>query len=285
MRRVSTIKDDVAQIQTVENLTKVFESIASMHIAKIRGRVVSSKAFFAELWQVYSSLRIDPKQRMKRTKAGRSVALIITSEGKFGGGMNDKIIETMVASQPDSATTDVVAIGTYGAIRLQRHHGMTIKRVFSLPVHDTDINVSAVVRELAHYEQITVFYQTYESLRVQKVARIDLLSTVREFGKDAGDSADTLNEDDYIFEPGIAEIAGYMESVMVGVALTQVIMEAKLAGYANRYNTMSLAKTRAGELAGDFNREYYRAKRGESDERLKETIKARRLAAVKKGMI
>lgn len=278
MRRVIAIKDDLSQIQTVEDLTKVFESIASMHIAKIRGKVVASKSFFADLWEVYSSLRVDPKQRLRGGgghKAGRSAAVIITAEGKFGGGMNDKIIQLMLDSSLDVAKTDIVAIGTYGAIHLKRHHGMAIKRVFALPPHDTNINVSAVIRELEGYEHISAFYQTYDSLRSQKVAHIDLLSAVRDFGKEGEDKAGTVNEDDYIFEPDIQEIADYMESVMLGVALTQVIMESKLAGYANRYNTMSMAKKRAGDLVGDFRHEYYRAKRGESDERLKESIKAR----------
>lgn len=286
MKRAALIKDELGQIETVEDLTGVFESIASMHIAKIRGRVVASKSFFAELWQVYSSLRIDPSKRIgarKHAQQGSSVAVIITSEGKFGGGLNDKILQVMLDSYPEDARPAIVAMGSYGAAKLKRQ-GVPIKRAFSLPPRDIDINVSAVIRELQHYERIAVFYQTYDSLRVQKVARIDLLSTVREYGQGVGESRETLSPDDYIFEPGIAEIADYMESVMMGIALTRVVMEAKLAGYAARYNTMSLAKKRAGDLVGDFRHEYHRAKRAESDERIKEVLKAAKYQRQLRGM-
>jgi F0F1-type ATP synthase gamma subunit len=50
-------------------------------------------------------------------------------------------------------------------------------------------------------------------------------------------------------------------------------MESKLAQYANRFNTMSAGKRRATELAAEYRRSYYRAKRSEGDERLKEIMK------------
>lgn len=276
MKRATLIKGDLEQTETVQELTAVFESIASIHIAKIRGRVVASKEFFAELWQVYSSLRVDPSKRLKgnqRVKKGSKAAVVITGEGKFGGGMNDAIIQSFNDSYPGNAQPTVIVLGSYGAAKLKRM-GVKVKRAFNMPAGDTDINVSAVIRELRNYEQISVFYQTYDSLRVQKVARIELLSKVKEYGKDVGESKKTLDPNNFIFEPGIAEIADYMESVMMGIALTQVVMESKLASYATRYNTMSQAKKRAGDLVNDFRHDYLRARRAESDERTKESLKA-----------
>lgn len=53
------------EIATIESLTEVFESIASLRIRQIKDRVVSSKTFFTELWQIYAQLRVDPKDRLK----------------------------------------------------------------------------------------------------------------------------------------------------------------------------------------------------------------------------
>ena len=69
MRRAVTIQDEVTQIETIENLTGVFESIASLKISKVRHRVVASKEFFAELWQTYSQLRVDHSERIGQRKA------------------------------------------------------------------------------------------------------------------------------------------------------------------------------------------------------------------------
>lgn len=275
MRRSVNIKTDLKQINTVEDLAQVFESIASMHISKIRDRVVASHAFFNELWQIYRGLRIDPKERLKRSHAtkNRNVMIIVTSEGKLSGHIDEDIVETMLAARGDSAKTDLLVIGSRGVSILQSKN-VAITAALPLPVSDTNFNVAPLLDMLSNYDQITVFYQTYESLRSQKVARIDLISAVRSLGEGVGEEGETLTSHDYIFEPSVNEIADYMESVMMGVALIQIIMESKLAQYAARFNTMSTAKKRADELLGKLKTRYHRAKRSENDERLKEIMKA-----------
>jgi F-type H+-transporting ATPase subunit gamma len=275
MRRAITIKHELEQIHTIEDLTGVFESIASIRIAKIRNRVVSSKDFFTELWQTYAGLRIDPKIRLRRpgqAKKNRDVCLAVTAEGKLSGSIDEQIINAMLDGyQPDK--TDIVIIGSHGASRLQQHD-IKATKTFPLPASDLNFNVSDIIEAVNDYNHISVFYQTYESLRSQKVARIDLITAVRDLSEGISEGAEIVSSRDYIFEPSVNEVADYMESVMMGVALIQVIMESKLAQYASRFNTMSTAKFRANTLAKDYTHRYYQAKRSESDERLKETIRA-----------
>jgi F-type H+-transporting ATPase subunit gamma len=278
MRRAINIASDLTQIHTVEDLTEVFESIASIRISKIRDRVVDSKAFFAELWQTYSGLRIDPSQRMNagkdRAQKGKNVFVVVTSEGNLNGEIDEEIVTAMLADYgkmaPDS--TDVVVLGSHGQSQL-RQRTIPIAKSFSMPSSDVSFSVSDIIATLGQYDHISVFYQTYESLRVQKVARIELLAAVKNLGDDVEGGGEVVSSRDYIFEPSVDEIADYLESVMMGVALIQVIMESKLAQYAARFNAMNSAKHRASELVSDYNLQYHRAKRAESDERLKEIIK------------
>ena len=278
MRRAINIASDLSQIHTVEDLTEVFESIASIRISKIRNRVVASKAFFAELWQTYSGLRIDPSQRMRggksRTQQGKNVFVVVTSEGSLSGAIDEEIVTTMLAdySKVAPGSTDVVVLGSHGQGQLKQRT-IPIAKAFSMPASDTSFSVSDIIETLGQYDRISVFYQTYESLRVQKVARIELLAAVKDLGEDVENDAEVVSSRDYIFEPSVDEIADYLESVMMGVALIQVIMESKLAQYAARFNAMNSAKHRASELVTDYNLQYHRAKRAEGDERLKEIIK------------
>jgi len=277
MRRAITIQTELGQLRTVEDLTEVFESVASMHIARIRNHVVASQQFFAELWPTYRSLRIDPRERVattRKVKKGYNAFVAVTSEGKLAGAVDEQIIEQMIASIPRGNTPDILVVGTHGVGRLQQH-GMKIKRAFTLPTSDINFSVGEIIDSLEHYDQISVFYQTYESLRSQKVTRIELLTAVRELGEGVseGDVEELVSSRDYIFEPSIAEIATYMESVMMGVALIQIVMESKLAGYAARFNNMSRAKQRAKDLVTDMQQDYYRTKRSERDERLQEIMK------------
>jgi len=278
MRRATNIAAELNQIHTVEDLTEVFESIASLKIAKIRDHVVTSKVFFSRLWQTYRDLRIDPHERLARraqAKNPHKVFVAITSEGKLGGNIDDEIISTMLTANTEPKNTDFILIGMRGLTDLKAS-GVNLVQAFHLPASDENFNVSNIIDALNQYGHISVFYQTYESLRVQKVVRIELVSAVRELGEDVKDDPKTSGElvtsRDYIFEPSIEEIADYMESVMLGVALIQVIMESKLAQYASRFNAMNSAKHRASDLIVDYRRQFSRAKRGESDERLKEIM-------------
>jgi len=278
MKRAVTIKAELDQIHTVQELTGVFESIASMKISKLRDRVVQSKVFFSDLWQTYRELRIDPNEQLKRphrTKKNRNVFVAITSEGKLSGGVVERVGDVMMDALSTSDSTDVIILGAQGAVQFAQQ-GIEALESYHLPDSDGEFSVAAVVETLQQYDQISVFYQTYESLRVQRIARIELISAVRELG----DAADDSQQDDeivssrsYVFEPNITEIADYLESLMMEVALTQIIMESKLAQYASRFNAMNTAKHRADEISKDFDRLYHRAKRGESDERIKETMK------------
>lgn len=279
MRRAIAIQDDLNQINTVEDLTGVFESVASIKIARIRNRVVASKEFFAELWQTYSSLRVGPGEQLfhkGRTTNGRQVIVAVTTEGKLSGEIGNRVIDDVVAAYKEVKELDVVVLGTQGAVQL-RERGVTVKESFVLPDNEAQFSVINMMATLKEYEKISVFYQTYESLRTQKVGRMELVAAVGELSdqveNNGEDKVDIVSSHDYIFEPGAAEIANYLESMMMGVALSQVLMESKLAQYASRFNAMNAAKRRAHELSGEYTLQYHRAKRAEGDERLKEIMK------------
>ena len=70
MRRASAIEKEVADISTVQDLTAVFESLASTQVAKVKTKVELSKAFFQLLWQRYSSIRVDPATRITNRELG-----------------------------------------------------------------------------------------------------------------------------------------------------------------------------------------------------------------------
>ena len=56
------------------------------------------------------------------------------------------------------------------------------------------------------------------------------------------------------------------------LALSQTILESSLAQDASRFNAMAIAKKRALEILGGYQLEYHRAKRSESDRRMREVM-------------
>lgn len=276
--RSLSIQKEAGQIGTVTELTSIFESIASMRIGKIKDRVTKSQEFFAELWKIYTQLRVDPSERLtgkngpKRDKS--SVYLVLTSEGGLSGDIDQRIVHTVLENM-DPATTDLIVIGAHGATQFAQNHSK-IKRYFRLPDVDQAIDVSPIVEELIGYKHPTVWFQRYVSLSVQEVGRIDLLGRVRALGSDAEEdkSGEIISAREYLFEPSVDDVVRYLESVMLELALSQVILESRLAQYASRFTAMSAAKKRAKELQLTMAMAYNRARRGEADDRIKEIVNA-----------
>jgi F0F1-type ATP synthase gamma subunit len=243
MRRANLIQRDTDEITTVEDLTGVFESIASTQVAKIKDKTQLAEDFFQLLWKRYSSIRIDPNSRItnrQNDKNGKKIFIIVSAEAGLSGDIDQRLIESMLQDH-DQSTTDIIVLGSHGANQL-RDRGIPYIRFFKIPESDTYIDVSPIIDAIINYSKITVYYEKYVSLGVQEIKKIDLQSTIQFMSQGADDSEDIITDKDTIFEPSLDEIAELMEKGMMNLALSQVILDSGLAQAASRFNAMAGAK-------------------------------------------
>lgn len=281
MRSLAEIAHERDAMGTMVVLTSVFEGIASMRIAQVKNQVLEAQKFFGELWSIYSQIRVDELFHFGRSQnedniINKELYIVITAEGGFSGDIDQKLITWMLKSY-DPEKNDIIVIGHHGAIQLAQR-SIRFKKYFKLPEKDQNINVMPIIRETQQYKSTMVYYQTYVSLTVQDVKRIALSAAVAENGKAAGDSGEIISEENYIFEPSTYAVVDHLERSMMQIALSQVILESKLAQYASRFRAMSAAHTRADESHDEYSMDYNRAKRHIKDERLKEIVNGLRKA-------
>lgn len=274
MSRLQEVAAQKRAMSTIVNLTSVFEGLASMRISQTKNQVLQSQEFFNELWQMYSQIRVDNLFRFGRTQSEKAINkqlyIVVTAEGGFSGDIDQKLIDWML-TQFDPEKQDIIVIGHHGALQLIQKE-VAFKKYFTLPSRDKNINVQPLVREVRRYRSTVVFYQTYVSLMVQDIKRIELNSAVQEKGKHAGRADDIISEQTYIFEPSALDVMAHLERSMMEIALSQVILDSKLAQYASRFRAMSMANDKADEWYGDLTSQYNHTKRRLQDERLKEII-------------
>lgn len=275
-KRPGEIEREVESMATLVELTGVFEGIASMRIAQIKNQVLQATQFFNELWHIYSQLQISSYFGFGRSTdekveiIDKELYIIITAEGGFSGDIDQKLIQMMLKSY-DSAKNDIIVIGHHGAIQLAQR-GVSYRKYYKLPVEDKNINVSSIIKEVQQYRTTTVFYQEYVSLMVQDVKRIELSSAVQQKGKAAKAGEDTITEENYIFEPSTYDVVDHLERSMMQIAVSQLILNSKLAQYASRFRAMTASHTSADEAMDALRTDYNRAKRAYKDERLKEIV-------------
>lgn len=281
MKRPNEILLEEEAMTTMVELTSVFEGIASMRIAQIKNQVMQATKFFDDLWAIYSQLRVDSQFRFGRSQSATEIIdkelfIIITAEGGFSGDIDQRLIQTMLKSY-DKEKNDIIVIGHHGAIQLAQR-GVSFKKYFKLPVKDQNINVTPIIKEVQKYRNTSVFYQEYVSLLVQEVRRIGLSTAVQEQGAISDKATEIISEANYIFEPSTYDVVDHLERSMLQIAVSQLILDSKLAQYASRFRAMSASHQRSDDAKSDLHLQYNRARRSVKDERLKEIINGMRKA-------
>jgi ATP synthase F1 gamma subunit len=274
MRKASIIEKETQQIITVEDLTAVFESIASAQIAKIKDRVELAQEFFDLLWKRYSAIRISPESRItnrgSEVKEAKRVFVIISAEAGLSGDIDERLIEAMMQDY-HADTTDIIVLGTHGAKQL-KDYGIPFIRYFKVSESDSYINVGPIIDAIKPYGKATIYYEEYISLGVQEIKTLDLFSTIRAMSEEADTDEDIITDRDTIFEPSLEDIADLMERGMMSLAFGQAILESRLAQAASRFSAMAAAKKRAWILINFHTLEAHRAKRAEDDRRMHEVL-------------
>jgi len=277
MKRPKDIANQRNAMGTLVNLTSAFEGLASMRISQVKNQVLESQAFFDELWSIYTQLRVDSMFRFGRHEdvhqvTDKELLIIITAEGGFSGDIDQKLIALMLANY-DKDKHDIVVIGHHGAVQLAQR-GVAFKKYFKLPEKDKNINSEPIIHLVQQYRTTTVYYQTYVSLMVQDVKRISLSAVVQATGKKNENKKEEniISEDTYIFEPSTFAVVDHLERSMLQIAISQVILESKLAQYASRFRAMTSSHRKADELHDDLKLSYSRTLRSTKDERLKEIV-------------
>ncbi len=284
MKRPLEILDELNTINTIVNLTGIFEGIASLRISQIKNQVLQSQEFFDRLWNIYRQIRVDGEigygrsQQQVKDLIDKELYIVITAEGSFSGDIDQKLLDWMLRGYKPQ-DHDLIVIGRHGANQLAQR-GIEIKKYYKLPAKDRNIDVGPIISEVQSYKTTTAWYQTYVSLMVQDVKKIGLRAAVEQQGSsfDGSDQSEIISEDNYIFEPSTFQVVDHLERSMLGIALSQIILESKLAQYASRFRAMSAANDKSKETQDDTRLSYNRARRHMQDERLKEIMAGLRKA-------
>ncbi|HVI60814.1 MAG TPA: F0F1 ATP synthase subunit gamma [Candidatus Saccharimonadales bacterium] len=275
MIRPDEIVRQEQSMATLVKLTSSFEGIASMRIVQIKNQVLQSTKFFNELWAIYAQIQVDDERfDFGRTEAtdviDKELFIIVTAEGGFSGDIDQKLVELMLQDY-DETKNDIIVIGHHGAAQLTQR-GIKCQKYYKMPAKDQSINVGPIIHMVQRYRSTKLFYQEYISLMNQTVKHIELSKAVQERGSSGQNDAEIINEQTYIFEPSTYDVVAHLERSMMQIAVSQLILESKLAQYASRFRAMSISNERADKIQSQLHMDYNRAKRGAKDERLKEII-------------
>ena len=267
------IQTSLREAQTIENVSSIFEITATIRINQVRSGVVASNEFFTDLWNAYRQLlrsMFAANLPTRTWKFDKALSLIITSAGNFSGPSDEEII-SKAFSDEETAGGDFIIIGSKG-VALLNSRGKKPILSFETPDIRRPIDVTSISALIRQYKHAWAFYQSFESIGVQQIRRINLLPASVAVSDNEALTGKAIDVQTYIFEPSFAEIAKYLESVVLNITLTQIIFESKLSEYANRFKVTSLVKDRAKVTVKELTMTYNQRKRQAKDEALRQQL-------------
>ena len=187
MKQLTDILRDREATSTIVALTSVFEDLASTHISQIKNQAQQSHQFFADIWRIYTQIRVDKLFHFGRSSRAaapvinKELLILVTSEGGLSGEIDINLIHDAL-NYYKADKNEVMVVGQHGALMLTQRNVPFVKH-FKMPASDRNINVAPLVDEIQKYASTIVFYQTYVSLMAQTTKSIKLSTAVAELGK------------------------------------------------------------------------------------------------------
>jgi len=271
MKKSALIHQKFVDTNTIESISHILESIASIRIQQIKDEVLESREFFLRLWSIYSQLRVSEKDveldgSDSEKKIDRPAVVLVTANAGLTGEIDSHLVNSTL-QEVDTNKADFFVVGKHGE-SLLRQRGINPKAAFKFPEITEEIDITELTTALRQYDKPVVYYPSYESLSVQRVVSLPLVETVQRLSEEDRelDPSQIISPDKCLFEPSVNEVVKYLEQMMISTTLTEIVLESSLAQLASRFNAMNSASSRAKDMSRDLFKNYVQLKRYESDE-------------------
>ena len=271
MKKSALFHQKFVDTNTIESISHILESIASIRIQQIKDEVLESREFFLRLWSIYSQLRVSEKDVELdgsdfEKKIDRPAVVLVTANAGLTGEIDSHLVNSTL-QEVDTNKADFFVVGKHGE-SLLRQRGINPKAAFKFPEITEEIDITELTTALRQYDKPVVYYPSYESLSVQRVVSLPLVETVQRLSEEDRelDPSQIISPDKCLFEPSVNEVVKYLEQMMISTTLTEIVLESSLAQLASRFNAMNSASSRAKDMSRDLFKNYVQLKRYESDE-------------------
>lgn len=263
MENKKQLNQEVQVVRSLQNIVTAYEEIYTIKMEQIRDTVLKTRNYveglsgiFKELKVVYREKIISENQNAELThlslspieKNGKKVAVLLTSDRRFSGDINQRIFY-LFKEYVTSNTTDIVVAGRIGK-EMMKQHGIKKKFTYFDISEDelADDILRALVNELLAYEQVEVFYGKFLNLLQQTQSQTNLTGREEEIQDIPPEDIPT-----FLFEPSLEEILTFFETQVFASMLEQTINESRLAHMGARVTTMEEASQEIDDKLKELN--------------------------------
>lgn len=301
MAGTKEIKQRIKSVKNTKKITKAMELVAASKMKRAISKAVSSRLYANYSWDLLTSLseRLDDisnpffngNNKSDTKEMGKTLFVLITSNGGLCGAYNSQIIKKTILALKDSAEVgprqiDMITIGKKGDNAMRRTGQNVVASFLDLPDNSSLSDILPMSKmvidefKLAKYDKVYVAYTDFVSALNQKphvkqilpIAKEDLKELIEELGESKKNEhkVDKVNRVPYIFEGDMNEIIESLAEKLVRMQIYHMILESSASEQSSRMMAMKNASEAAGEMIDDLTLVFNKARQASITQEISE---------------
>ena len=256
MAQRKKVLEDLEALNSLKNLAESYEEVAVVRMQKIRDSVLKTRAFLAELSDVFVDLKSSYEREIKQLlqmrkdgdktilnvlqKNGKTLMVYLSSNGKLYGAVTQKTYRLFIQElKAQTGPVDLVVIGTSGKELLDNSGIKREYEFYDIPDTSVDLtHIKGLMSKFLQYEKVYVYYGKFGNVVTQDPIATSISG--EEIFESEAKKID-LREDKFIFEPTLEKIFHFFETQIMANLFSQTLLENQLARHASRVNAMEEA--------------------------------------------
>jgi len=274
MASLREIRRKIKSVKSTQQITKAMKMVAAARMRKSQASILAARPFAVKMESLVRGLSaLEAKEAQEsgtpqrvhpffeRRAGGPAALVLVTADKGLCGAFNSNLIKAAIEwlRAHQGRKVYVAAVGRKGRDFLHRLRGFDYEVVTEVAGIFPKVNFShaellgkAMIEayEQKGLESVTVLYNEFKSVAVQRQVAVELLPIPQEASVAAGQAAAIA---EYGFEPTREALLASLLPRYVKAQLYRVLLESQAAELAARMNAMDAASKNAKELRETLN--------------------------------
>ena len=266
MAGTKEIKRRIKSVKNTKKITKAMELVAASKMRRAVAQALSSRLYAGYSWELLTSLtdRLDDVKHsfFKEKKDGKTLVVLITSNGSLCGGYNAQVTKKAILKlkELENAEVDLITVGKKGDNAMRRVGQNIIATFTEIPavisLRDITPISSLLINEYKKgtYKDVYVAYTDFVSALTQKPNIKKLLPISKEEFKDTLSLPPQtgVGSGKYVIDGNANELVDTLAEKLVRMQIYQMMLESGASEQSARMVAMKNASEAAGEMIDDL---------------------------------
>ena len=277
------IRNKIKSIKSTQKITRAMEMVAASKMRKAQDRMASSRPYAQRIRGVIGHLaHARPEYRhpylVPRNEVKSVGYVVITSDRGLCGGLNSNLLRMLLGkmrqTEREGQTVKLSTVGTKGSLFLKRIGADIVSQVSHLgdspQVADLIGNVKVMLDGYIE-GQVDRLYLVYNRF-VNTMTQTPVIEQLLPLPASAADEGVSTNCWDYLYEPDPKEVLDRLLTRYIESLVYQGVVENLACEMAARMVAMKAASDNAGNLIGELQLVYNKARQAAITQELSEIV-------------